>query len=208
MFNDIDKKLKFTWWLNTVCALFLFWITFSFAKFPTEFNNKGIAVKFVSPAIVGGVLGVVTILAVLITILSFFVYKALKNEKETFRKLEKSAKLLRALAWVNVVAGIIGEFLYFFWGFLRITSDNAFVDTVSYALIAAIPILLMIYCVSCCLYGLGNAADGGGDAKYVKESKLTNLDDIHEGDTRAICPDCGTRTNRATCPNCGARVKK
>lgn len=209
MFNDIEKKLKITAPANLVLGLIFAFVTGKYAKFVTAIDNNGIPTDFASKSLVSGIMIALGVLVVAVSVVSFWISSAITKQKtEAFSGLGKAASTLRIIATVLLFLGGIGGVLFIFWSFFNVTSDNQLVKSVSYAVLMLVPVLVMVYSVCCFIYGLGNAADNGGDAKYVKDSKLFGMEPLHtEEDTRKICPDCGTRTDRRTCPNCGASIK-
>ena len=142
-----------------------------------------------------------------VSVLSVWIAFALQKDKRgPFKWLSKAGKPLRILAWVALIIGIGGTFIFCFWSFFNVTSDNKIVENISVAIISIIPCVLMAFCFAFFLYGLGNAADGG-DATFVVDSKLHGMEPLHDdNDKRKVCPNCGTRTDKHSCPNCGVRI--
>lgn len=209
MFNDIDKKLRFTWFVNLIIGVAFSWFTKKYAVVVLQYDQsgRGIPEKVLDPKIWSGILNTLAGICIAVSILSLWICLALTfNKCGPFKWLKGAGKTLRIIGWISLIGGGAAGFSFCFWSFFRVYSENAVVNAISYTFISIIPVAALIFCFSCFWYGLGNAADGG-DATYVKDSKLFDMETLHgEADTRKRCPDCGTRTDRHSCPNCGARI--
>lgn len=207
MFNDIDKKLRLTWIVNLALGLGFEWFTRKFVKVVMVFDEKGKPAKYIDAGLWNGILNAFVIVCIAISVLSLVVCLLLKfNISGKVKGLKFLGKPLRIFGWISLLGGWAAGFCYCFWCFFHMVSENAVVDMISYTFIAIIPCAVLVFCFAAFWYGLGNAADGG-DATYVQNSKLYDMETLHgEEDTRKRCPDCGTRTDRHSCPNCGARI--
>lgn len=208
MFNDIDKKVRFTGPLNIIMSVLFALLTATTARVVKEleeYTKKPIYYSHSTVVTVSVIIGAIGVIVGIITVWLAIAFKI--GNTKPFHWLKGAAKVLRTFAWILLIGGAIGVFLFCFWSFFNVKSDNAVVNATTYALASLIPAVCMAYGFCTFLYALGNAADDGGDAKYVQESKLFGMEPMHaEEDTRKVCPDCGTRTDRHTCPNCGAKI--
>ncbi len=208
MFNDIDKKLRITAPANLILGLVFAWLTANFAKFVTKFNNKGEPAEFLEQAIVKKYSLIFAIVVIVVSVLSAIISVCITKKKTgAFKWAKKLGSFIRVLAYISLFIGAALVFMYVFWGFANIVSDNSFVSAVSYAILSIIPLIVCAASFSYFIYGFADAADGG-KATYVKDSVFGKIDALYsEDDTRKICPECGTRTDRHSCPNCGAHVQ-
>lgn len=207
MFNDIDKKLKISFIVNLIVGVAFARFSALFMKIVTEKDENGLPVDFLPQDVVVKASWVIIAIVIIVSILSLWIAIALEKDKRgAFKWLSRAGKALRIIAWITLVGGLGGTFMFVFWSFFNVVSDNAVVNAISYAIIAIIPVSLLVFCFAFFLYGLGNAADGG-DATYVANSKLYDMEPLHnDSDTRKVCPNCGTRTDKHSCPNCGVKV--
>lgn len=208
MFNDIDKKLRLTALANIIFGAGFAWFTAKFAVFVLEYDEYSRPLRTVDAAKVNKVCMILAIACVVYSLLSLWVSLALTFDKRgPFKWLKKIAKGLRIFAWISLIGGWAGGFCYAFWCFFNVVSNNKIVNFISYTFISLIPACVIAFCFAAFWYGLGNAADGG-DATYVQNSKLYDMETLHgEDDKRKRCPECGTRTERHSCPNCGTWIE-
>lgn len=208
LFNDIDKKLKYSWILTFIISGGLLYFTAKMFIIVTEWTYKGEVAKSVNAHTLNRVCMGIFVFFVLVSVLSLLEYLQITYKKVPFfEKFKKSANKVRTAAWIVLILGFGGTFCFCFWSFFYITSRNAVLTFITYAVISVLPCAALAYSLALCVYGFANASDGGGDAKYVKNSALFGVETLHgEDDDRKRCPFCGTRTNRHSCPNCGAKI--
>ena len=207
MFNDVEKKLKLSFIVNLIVGVSFALFSKKFMKIVVEKDVNGEPLKYMAQSTLSGISNIMIIITVIVSILSVWIAFSIEKDKRApFKWLAPAGKALRILAWISLVGGLGGAIMFIFWCFFNVVSDNAVVNAISYAIIAIVPVGLMVICFSFFLYGLGNAADGG-DATYVQNSKLFDMEPLHtDEDKRKVCPNCGTRTDKHSCPNCGVRV--
>lgn len=207
MFNDIEKKLKLSGILNLIVGVLFTQFSAKFMKIVIESDVNGEPFRFMPQKYIVIAANIIMVLTIIVSILSYVVAFAIeKNKRDAFKWMEKAGKPLRIAAWTCLIGGLAGVFMFTFWCFFNVISDNAIVNAISYAIIAIVPCAVLAVSFAFFLYGLGNAADGG-DATYVVNSKLFDVAPLHDdSDNRKICPNCGTRTDKHSCPNCGVKI--
>ena len=207
MFNDIEKKLFLTGPLNLIAGLFFCFFSERFMKISIQKDQNGLPIEFLPHKYISLTSNILAVIVILVSVLSIVIAICLKTDKRgAFSFLSKAGKGIRVAAWIAFIGGAAAAFMYVFWSFFDVVSDNKIVNMISYAIIVIVPLAVMVAGFSFFLYGLGNAADGG-DATYERNTKLHDMNPLYsDDDKRKVCPNCGTRTDRHSCPNCGSNV--